>query len=96
MSTAPENTPTTPVPARPPVVGPPTKHQLALMIWDRRLPDAHRSQPQRRASGGGSAASSAPPLTAQPDAAHHLAATWLPRLEEAAGAARVADLRQST
>lgn len=33
MSSAPENAPVTPIPARPPVVGPPTKHQLALMIW---------------------------------------------------------------
>ena len=33
MSTAPENASTTPVLSRPAVAGPPTKHQLALMIW---------------------------------------------------------------
>jgi len=37
-----------------------------------------------------------PALSAQPDTAHHLAATWLPRLEEAVGVPRVAALRQST
>lgn len=33
MSTAPENPSTTPAAPRPVVAGPPTKHQLALMIW---------------------------------------------------------------
>lgn len=33
MSTAPEHASTTPTAPRPAVAGPPTKHQLALMIW---------------------------------------------------------------
>ena len=33
MSTAPENASSTPVAPRPAVAGPPTRHQLALMIW---------------------------------------------------------------
>lgn len=33
MSTAPENASSTPVPPGPAVVGPPSRHQLALMIW---------------------------------------------------------------
>lgn len=38
--------------ARPATAGPPTKHQLALMIWLRRLPDADRPQlrPRRLAA----------------------------------------------